>query len=214
MSAVTVSSPPVSNVEVVLASSNPGKLSEIREILCELPLVIRPLSDFPGAILPNEGEDYENNAVAKAQAAAAFAGRVALADDSGLEVSALGGAPGPLSARFGGPGLDDAGRIDALLRALSSLAGERRRARFVCFAALATPGGELVTARGECTGHILDAPRGRFGFGYDPVFQIDGSGRAMAEIPLSEKNRISHRAQAFTALGDAIRATLGSKHFD
>lgn len=211
---MTLSSPPVANFEVVLASSNPGKLSEIRDILGELPLVIRPLSDFPGAILPNEGDDYEDNAVAKARAAAAFAGRVALADDSGLEVSGLGGAPGPQSARYGGPGLDDAGRVNALLHALRSLAGERRRARFVCIAALATPDGELVTARGECTGHILDAPRGRSGFGYDPVFQLDGSGRAMAEMPASEKNRISHRARAFTALGDAIRATLGSEHFD
>ncbi len=211
---MTVSSPPAANIELVLASSNPGKLSEIRDILCELPLAIRPLSDFPGAILPGEGEDYEDNAIAKARVAAAFAGRVALADDSGLEVTGLGGAPGPLSARFGGPGLDDAGRVAALLRALGSFAGEQRRARFVCIAALATPDGELVTARGECTGHILDAPRGSLGFGYDPVFQIDGSGLAMAELPVSEKNRISHRAQAFTALSDAIRATLGSKNFD
>jgi XTP/dITP diphosphohydrolase len=211
---VTVSSPPAANFEVVLASSNPGKLSEIRDILCDLPLAIRPLSDFPGVILPDEGEDYEDNAIAKARAAADFVGRVALADDSGLEVFGLGGAPGPLSARFGGPGLDDARRIDALLRALGSLTGEQRRARFVCIAALATPDGELVTARGECTGHILDAPRGCSGFGYDPVFQIEGSGLAMAEIPASEKNRISHRAQAFTALSDAIRAKLGSEHFD
>ena len=211
---MTVSSPTAANFEVVLASSNPGKLSEIRDILCALPLAIRPLSDFPGAILPGEGEDYEDNAIAKARAAARFAGRVALADDSGLEVSGLGGAPGPLSARFGGPDLDDAGRIDALLRALGSVAGEQRRARFVCIAALATPDGELVTARGECAGHILDAPRGCSGFGYDPVFQIDGSSLAMAEIPVSEKNRISNRALAFTALSDAIRAKLGSEHFD
>ncbi len=108
----------------------------------------------------------------------------------------------------------DARRVEALLSALGSLVGEQRRARFVCIAAMATPDGELVTARGECTGYILDAPRGRAGFGYDPVFQVDGSGLAMAELPVSEKNRISHRAQAFTALGDAIRATLGSKHFD
>ncbi len=208
------SSPPAANLEVVLASSNPGKLSEIRDILSELSLVIRPLSDFPGVILPEEGEDYEDNAIAKARAAAAFAGCVALADDSGLEVSGLGGAPGPLSARFGGPGLDDARRVDALLRALGSSAGEQRRARFVCIAALASPDGELVTARGECAGHILEAPRGNSGFGYDPVFQIEGRGLAMSEIPVSEKNRISHRAQAFTALSDAIRARFGAEHFD
>lgn len=214
MSAVTLSPPPAANVEVVLATSNPGKLSEIRDILSELPLAIRPLSDFPGVILPDEGEDYEDNAIAKARAAAAVAGRVALADDSGLEVVGLGGAPGPLSARFGGPGLDDARRVEALLSALGSLVGEQRRARFVCIAAMATPDGELVTARGECAGHILNTPRGGSGFGYDPVFQIEGSGLAMAEIPASEKNRISHRAQAFTALSDAIRVKLGSQHID
>jgi len=119
-------------------------------------------------------------------------------------VSTLGGAPGPLSARFGGPGLDDAGRVGALLDALANCSGEQRRARFVCVAALAAPEGELVTARGECAGHILDAPRGRSGFGYDPVFFVEEVGRAMAELPESEKNRISHRASAFGALGGAI----------
>jgi XTP/dITP diphosphohydrolase len=194
--------------ELVLATSNAGKLAEIREILGNLPLQIRPLSDFPGVILPDEGEDYEENAIAKARVAAKIAGRAALADDSGLEVSGLGGAPGPLSARYGGPGLNDSGRVGVLLEALANLSGEQRRARFVCFAALATPDGELVTARGECPGQILQAPRGHGGFGYDPVFEVEGSGRAMAEFSPSEKNRISHRARAFTALSDAIRAQL------
>ena len=191
--------------EAVLATSNPGKLGEIREILRHLPLAIRPLSDFPGVILPEEGANYEDNAIAKAKAAAQFSNRVALADDSGLEVSGLGGAPGPLSARFGGPDLDDAGRVDALLEALANCSGEQRRARFVCIAALATPGGDIVTARGECAGRILEAPRGRSGFGYDPVFLVEGIGRAMAELTESEKNRISHRASAFSALSGAIR---------
>jgi XTP/dITP diphosphohydrolase len=191
--------------EAVLATSNPGKLGEIREILRHLPLAIRPLSDFPGVILPEEGASYEDNAIAKAKAAAHFSDRVALADDSGLEVSGLGGGPGPLSARFGGPRLDDAGRIGALLDALANCSGEQRRARFVCIAALATPDGDIVTARGECAGHILDAPRGRSGFGYDPIFLVEGIGRAMAELPESEKNRISHRASAFGALSGAIR---------
>ena len=195
--------------EAVLATSNPGKLGEIREILRDLPLALRPLSDFPGVILPEEGTDYEENAIAKAKVAARFSDRVALADDSGLEVSGLGGAPGPLSARFGGPGLDDAGRVGALLDALAGCSGERRRARFVCVAALATPEGELVTARGECAGHILDAPRGRSGFGYDPVFLVEGAGRAMAELHESEKNQVSHRASAFGALIGAIRVQFG-----
>ncbi len=197
------------NSEAVLATSNPGKLGEIREILSPLSLAIRPLSDFPGIVLPEEGADYEENAIAKAKAAAHFSDRVALADDSGLEVSCLGGAPGPLSARYGGPGLDDAGRVDVLLKALANCSGEQRRARFVCIAALATPEGDVVTARGECAGHILDAPRGRSGFGYDPVFLVEGIGRAMAELSESEKNQISHRASAFGALSSAIRIQLG-----
>ncbi len=197
------------NSEAVLATSNPGKLGEIREILSPLSLAIRPLSDFPGIVLPEEGADYEENAIAKAKAAAHFSDRIALADDSGLEVSCLGGAPGPLSARYGGPGLDDAGRVDVLLKALANCSGEQRRARFVCIAALATPEGDVVTARGECAGHILDAPRGRSGFGYDPVFLVEGIGRAMAELSESEKNQISHRASAFGALSSAIRIQLG-----
>jgi XTP/dITP diphosphohydrolase len=206
---MTPLSPSVRNSEAVLATSNPGKLGEIREILSPLSLAIRPLSDFPGVVLPEEGADYEENAIAKAKAAAHFSDRVALADDSGLEVSCLGGAPGPLSARYGGPGLDDAGRVDALLEALANCSGEQRRARFVCIAALATPEGDIVTARGECAGHILDAPRGRSGFGYDPVFLVEGIGRAMAELSKSEKNQISHRASAFGALSGAIRIQLG-----
>jgi XTP/dITP diphosphohydrolase len=206
---MTPSNPSVRNSEAVLATSNPGKLGEIRDILSPLPLAIRPLSDFPGVVLPEEGADYEENAIAKAKAAAHFSDRVALADDSGLEVSCLGGAPGPLSARYGGPGLDDAGRVDALLKALANCSGEQRRARFVCIAALATPEGDIVTARGECAGHILDAPRGRSGFGYDPVFLVEGIGRAMAELSESEKNQISHRASAFGALSSAIRIQLG-----
>jgi XTP/dITP diphosphohydrolase len=198
----------LSAASVVLATSNTGKLTEIREILSELPLEIRPLSDFPGVILPEEGEDYEENAITKARVAAKVTGCAALADDSGLEVAGLGGAPGPLSARYGGPGLDDSGRVNALLEAIASLTGEQRRARFVCIAALATPEGELVTARGECSGQILPAPRGRSGFGYDPVFEVEGSGRAMAEFSDSEKNQISHRARAFIALSDAIRAQI------
>jgi len=196
--------------EVVLATSNPGKLAEIRRILSGLPLAIRPLSDFPGLILPEEGADYEQNAIVKAQAASKFTGGVALADDSGLEVFGLGGAPGPLSARFGGPGLDDVGRVDALLKAIVNLKGEQRRARFVCVAALATSEGDIVTARGEVAGHILESPRGRKGFGYDPIFLVEGRDRAMAELPEPEKDRISHRAVAFTALSDAIHVQLRS----
>ena len=192
--------------EVVVATSNPGKLIEIRAIFGDLSLALRAIGAFPNVLLPEEGDDYEENARAKACAVARDAGRVALADDSGLEVDGLGGAPGSRSARYGGPDLDDAGRVAKLLDALKGHDGDARRARFVCVAALATPEGEIVTARGECAGRILEAPRGRSGFGYDPVFEVEELGRAMAELPAAKKNHISHRGRAFSGLRERLLA--------
>ena len=186
--------------EVVAATSNPGKLREIRAILADLPLRVRGLDEFAPLVFPEEGDDYAANAVAKASRAAAALGRAALADDSGLEVDGLGGGPGPRSARYGGPGLDDAGRSARLLEAMAGLGGRARQARFVCVAALAAPGAPVRTARGECPGRILRQARGRAGFGYDPVFEVAGRGVSMAELPEAEKNRISHRARALRAL--------------
>ena len=191
--------------ELVLATSNPGKLREFRAILGELPVTFRALADFPEVQLPEEGDDYEANAVVKARAIADAVGRPALADDSGIEVTALGGRPGPRSARFGGGDLDDAGRVAKLLADLAATGERDRSARFVCVAALAFPGGEVIAARGECPGWILDAPRGGRGFGYDPIFEVERGGRSMAEIPPTEKNRISHRARALRSLRDAIQ---------
>ncbi len=160
--------------------------------------------------LPEEGDDYEANAVAKARAIADAVGRPALADDSGIEVTALGGRPGPRSARFGGGDLDDAGRVEKLLADLAASGERDRSARFVCVAALAFPGGEVITARGECPGRILDVPQGGGGFGYDPIFEVEGGGRSMAELPPTEKNRISHRARALRSLRDAIQQRVVS----
>ena len=193
---------------VVVATSNAGKLREIRDLLAPLPVPVVGLDALAGLRLPPEGDDYTANAVEKARAAAAFAGSPALADDSGLEVEGLGGAPGPHTARYGGPGLDDAGRVAHLLGELAGREGEARRARFVCAAALATPDGEVVTALGECAGRIVAAPRGEGGFGYDPIFEVDAGGRTLAEVPAEEKNRISHRARAFRALRPALLARL------
>jgi len=190
--------------EVVVATSNPGKLREIRAILGELPLAIVGLDAVAEVHFPEEGDDYEENARVKAQVVALRSGRPAVADDSGLEVEGLSGAPGPRSARYGGPGLDDAGRAAHLLEQMQSLAGDARRARFVCVAALATPEGDVVTARGECAGRIRKQPVGQGGFGYDPVFDVEGDTRAMAELPPAEKNLISHRARAFRTLREAL----------
>ena len=190
--------------EVVVATSNPGKLREIRAILGELPLAIVGLDAVAEVHFPEEGDDYEENARVKAQVVALRSGRPAVADDSGLEVEGLAGAPGPRSARYGGPALDDVGRAAHLLQQMQSLAGDARRARFVCVAALATPEGDVVTARGECAGRIRKQPVGQGGFGYDPVFDVEGDTRAMAELPPAEKNLISHRARAFRTLREAL----------
>ncbi len=196
---------------IVVATRNPGKLREIRVLLAPLPVPLVGLEAFPALRLPPEGDDYAANAVAKARAAAAATGTPALADDSGLEVEGLGGAPGPRSARWGGPELDDAGRVARLLAELEGRGGPARRARFVCAAALALPDGEVATSFGALRGRIAASPRGRSGFGYDPVFEVDAQGRTLAELPPDEKDRISHRAQAFRPLRVALLAHLAPK---
>ena len=123
-----------------------------------------------------------------------------MADDSGIEVDALDGAPGPLSARYGGEGLSDRDRVAKLLTAVNGVPAAKRSARFVCYAALATPDGDTVVAYGECRGLILIAPKGEGGFGYDPIFQPDGYAESMAQIESDIKDRISHRARAMREL--------------
>lgn len=199
-----------SGAPVVVATENPGKVREIEAILAETGLVFASLGDFGPVAFPDEGGDYAANAEAKAAAASRQLGVVAVADDSGLEVDALAGAPGPYSARFGGPGLDDAARVRKLLEALDGVPDAERGARFVCIAALCTPEGERVSYRGECTGRILPVERGSGGFGYDPVFQLTGRGETMAELAASEKNRLSHRAHAFLRLAPDLLRCVAS----
>jgi XTP/dITP diphosphohydrolase len=195
----------VTQRHVVLATRNAGKAREVATILAELALRIDPLGE--DVALPEEGDEYEANAIAKALAAARATGLLALGDDSGLEVDALGGAPGSRSARYGGAGLDDAGRIVALLRALEAVPDPQRVARFVCVAALATPQGDVATAHGVCEGRLLRAPRGAGGFGYDPIFAVGDA--TLAELPAAAKDALSHRGRAFRALVPALRARLG-----
>jgi XTP/dITP diphosphohydrolase len=196
---------------VVVATENAGKLAEISAILSDLPVELCSLSDFDPVDFPEEGGDYAVNAIAKARAVAEELGSVAVADDSGLEVNALDGAPGPYSARYGGVDLSDDARVDHLLENLEGVPASRRAARFVCVAALVTPDGDVLGMRGECLGKILERPRGRSGFGYDPVFQPAGDERSMAELPAEEKNRVSHRGRAFRAL---FKAWLGPVEYD
>jgi XTP/dITP diphosphohydrolase len=157
------------------------------------------------------GETFRDNAILKANAFARSAGLPALADDSGLEVDALGGAPGVRSARYAGPGASDADRIALLLRNLAHVPAAQRQARFRCTMALATPEGLVGTVDGTCEGEIAFAPRGSNGFGYDPVFLLPHLGRTMAELRDEEKHAISHRGRAGRAALELIERWLAGR---
>ncbi|MBC7257111.1 MAG: RdgB/HAM1 family non-canonical purine NTP pyrophosphatase, partial [Chloroflexi bacterium] len=156
------------------------------------------------------GHTFEENALLKARFYAAETGLLTLADDSGLEVEALGGAPGVHTARYGGEGLSDRERYERLLRALEGVPREGRRARFRCVIALAWPDGRAETAEGICEGYIAEAPRGENGFGYDPIFYLPEFGATMAELPAEVKNRISHRARASQGIRRVLERLLAS----
>jgi XTP/dITP diphosphohydrolase len=197
-------------VKVVVATRNRGKLREIVPLLAAsgLGLELCTIDDVaPDAELLEDGDTFEANALAKARQAARAAGLPAIADDSGLEVEVLGGAPGVFSARYAGEPSDDARNNAKLLEALSGVPAAERGARFRCVAAFVDEAGAVeLTRAGDCAGEILEAPRGTDGFGYDPLFLVPSLGRTMAELPLEEKNRLSHRAAAFRALAAALAA--------
>ena len=154
------------------------------------------------------GATYAENARIKAVAYAARSGLVTLADDSGLEVDALGGEPGIYSARYAGEKATDAERVAFLLRKLEGVAPARRGARFVCVIAIASPEGDVTFCRGECSGVIAAAPRGDMGFGYDPVFLLPDRGLTVAELQPEEKNRVSHRGRAAALARDVVRGFI------
>jgi len=182
----------------VLATANRAKAREMAALLDGIPFRILNLSDFPGVTLPPEGESsYAENALGKARAVASATGELSLADDSGIEVDALGGGPGLLSARYGGPGLSDPERCEVMLREMASVPSKERTARFRCLIAIVCPRRRLeITFEGVVEGVLLEAPRGDGGFGYDPLFFYPPLGRGFAELSAEEKNRVSHRAQA------------------
>ena len=193
---------------LLLGTHNPGKIHEIQLILGDLGWTLRSLRDFESVGVAEEHADsYAGNAILKAQFYARSTGVVALADDSGLEVEALGGAPGVLSARYAGEHASDADRRNLLLSELAKIAAGNRRARFVCAIAIANADGEVLkVSEGICEGFITFAPRGSSGFGYDPLFVPDGYDQTFAELSDEVKNRISHRARALIKLRDHLRS--------
>lgn len=194
---------------LLLATHNPGKRREIEDLLRHLRLRLVDLPTLGIHLAVEEtGADYATNARLKALTYAQASGLWTLADDTGLEVDALGGAPGLHSARLLGPGHSDAERRQALLHLLHSHP-RPWTARFRCTVALASPNGEIDLAEGTCPGEIIPEERGEHGFGYDPIFLVAGLACTMAELPLAEKNRISHRARAVQALLPMLRRRLG-----
>jgi XTP/dITP diphosphohydrolase len=195
---------------LLVASSNPGKIREVRALLPSNVLVLS-LEDVGLASPEETGATFWENADLKAQYAAEASGMLALADDSGLEVEALGGQPGVRSARFAGEPSDDARNRHALLTALSEIPNERRNARFVCAVTIATPEGIVGTSQGVVNGTILDYERGSRGFGYDALFLLP-NGRTIAELLDEEKNAVSHRSVAIRKiLPDLERALAATK---
>jgi XTP/dITP diphosphohydrolase len=191
-------------VKLVLATRNQGKIVELRRILTGLDIV--GLDEFPDAPdVPETELTFEGNALLKARAIAAHTGMPAVADDSGLCVDALNGMPGVLSARWAGRHGDDQANLDLVLAQLSDIAAEHRGAQFVCVAALAWPSGDEQAVVGRLEGHLVDAPRGTNGFGYDPIFVPEGDTRTTAEMSPEEKDAISHRGKAFRALSELFR---------
>lgn len=192
--------------EIVIATRNQGKLKEIKKIMAKLPVKILSLLDFPDMPeIVEDGATYYENAAKKARVVAKETGKPALADDSGLEVEFLDGAPGVHSARYGGAKLSDGERNALLLEQLKEVPSDKRRARFRCVMVLVWPHGMEQAFEGACSGWIAETPTGEGGFGYDPVFYLPQYGKTMAEVGLQLKNQISHRAKALSAVKEALK---------
>ena len=196
-------------MKLVLARKNEKKLIEMQEILSRLGVEVCLESDVGVNVEVEEtGTTFEENSLLKARAVMEASGMAAIADDSGLCVDALGGAPGVYSARYGGEGLDDTGRYRLLLE---NMRGLPRSARFVSVITCCFPNGDVLTARGECPGTIAYAPMGEGGFGYDPVFFVPQLKKTFAQLTHEEKNAISHRGLALSAFRDELERYLGKE---
>jgi XTP/dITP diphosphohydrolase len=183
--------------KLLLATNNKGKAREYKSLLSGVPFeLVTPAEVGIDREVAEVGRSFEENASLKATALAAESQLLTLADDSGLEVDALGGEPGTLSARYAGENASDSDRVNYLLSKMQGVPEEKRQARFKCVIAIATPDGNVELCSGECDGFIALKPRGYKGFGYDPVFYLPELGKTMAELPPEEKNKISHRGRA------------------
>jgi XTP/dITP diphosphohydrolase len=195
------------SLALLIGTKNRGKLVEIRSILAGLDLKLLPLTDYLQAPdVVEDGLTYRDNAIKKAQTIAAWSGQLTLAEDSGLEVAALGGQPGIFTARFGGPGLSSHERCLYLLERLRQVPDDQRQAAFCCVAVLMDPTGRMTVREGRCAGVIGRDLRGEGGFGYDPLFFLPQYGCSLAELAAEEKDVISHRAQAIRAMIPALMA--------
>ncbi|ABO51189.1 non-canonical purine NTP pyrophosphatase, rdgB/HAM1 family [Desulforamulus reducens MI-1] len=184
-------------MKLVLATNNKGKVKELAELLKPCGYQVVSIGEFPGFTeVEEDGNTFADNAIKKALAAAEFTGELALADDSGLEVDALKGAPGVYSARFAGEPKDDTANNAKLLSLLEGVPQDHRTARFRCVIAIAEPNGRIHTAEGSCEGVILRELKGEGGFGYDPLFYVPEYKQTFAELDMEKKNSISHRGKA------------------
>lgn len=195
---------------IIVATANKGKIKEIKQILKDLPFNVVSMADVGIDIdIEETGSSFEENALIKARAVSELTGEITMADDSGLEVDYLDGAPGIYSSRFAGENATDEQRVQKLLNLLENVPLENRTARFVCAAVMLFPDGEQITTRGTCEGYIGFEPKGNNGFGYDPVFYFNQTASTIAEMPDERKNEISHRAVALSKLVESLKQKKG-----
>lgn len=196
-------------MKLVLATRNEGKVEELRSLLASTGIEVVSLSSYPQEPeVVEDGATFYENAVKKAREIAAAVGEITLADDSGLEVDYLNGAPGVLSARFAGAGHNDAENNKKLLQLMDGVPEPERTARFKCVIAVATPTGKVATSQGTCEGIITSASRGDMGFGYDPIFLVPGYNKTFAELAGEQKNAISHRGRALARVRSILAELL------
>ncbi|OCA92368.1 XTP/dITP diphosphatase [Pseudobacillus wudalianchiensis] len=198
--------------KVIIATKNEGKAKEFSSLFAEYGIEVQTLLDYPS--LPDveeTGHTFEENAVLKAEAIANETGQLVIADDSGLSIDALDGRPGVYSARYAGVKKDDEANIQKVLAELKGVPEEKRTARFHCVLAIARPGEKTVTVSGSCEGKITSEKQGANGFGYDPIFWMEGFKKTMAELQPEEKNSVSHRGGAMKKLGALLPEIMGGE---